>query len=291
MDFTPVQRAAAIDRSPATASCADSVRRIRLLSYNVHGCIGRDRRLDPARVVKVLSEMPADTMALQEVPPGEHGRAFLEQAAAATGLTPLALYQLPHAHHANALLARFAPRTVRYHDLTIRGCYPRGAIDAELDCDGVTVQVIATHLGLRPGERRKQIRRLLRIVKRSEAPVVLLGDFNEWLAWGRPLRWLHEHFRRPPAIRSFPSALPLFALDRVWVSRPGRVVNIRAHTTPLARIASDHLPVIALVELSAKGTARAANDPRLVAPRGGGAAFAASSAPSFPAHQEGGGQG
>jgi endonuclease/exonuclease/phosphatase family metal-dependent hydrolase len=77
----------------------------------------------------------------------------------------------------------------------------------------------------------------------------LLGDINEWFTWGRPLRWLHTHFGRPPAPRSFPSLLPTFRLDRVWVSRPSVVRSVRAHISPLARQASDHLPVKALVEL------------------------------------------
>lgn len=236
----------------ARAQCGDDpATRLRLVSYNVHGCVGRDRKLDLERVVAVIKEMPADVVALQEVPTAEHGREFLRLARAATGLVPVTgpLFEIAHAHHANAVLTRCAVRAAHPLNLTVRRYAPRGAIDVDLMCNGTVVRVIATHLGLRPGERRQQIQRLLLTVRRADLkPVVLLGDINEWLAWGRPLRWLHRHFRKPPAMRSFPSGLPLFALDRIWVSRPGRVVTVQTHRTPLARLASDHLPVVGLVE-------------------------------------------
>jgi endonuclease/exonuclease/phosphatase family metal-dependent hydrolase len=147
-------------------------------------------------------------------------------------------------HYGNALLSRLPVRKVRRLDLSIRGREPRGAIDAELDAR-VAIQVLATHLGLRPFERRWQVRRLLEAVEASSAPVkVLLGDLNEWFLWGRPVRWLQGVFGDTPAPATFPAKRPMLALDRLWAAPPSSMVRLYAHDTPLARVASDHLPLV-----------------------------------------------
>jgi endonuclease/exonuclease/phosphatase family metal-dependent hydrolase len=210
--------------------------RIELVSYNVHGCVGWDGRADPARVAAVLEEIGGDIVALQEVPPLERGgELFLNRVSAATGLKAIAGAELlgHFAHYGNALLTRFAVKRMSTLDLGVQGREPRGAINVDLECGAVRLNVIATHLGLSPAERRTQIQRILPVVTQQTCPVALLGDINEWFTWGRPLRWLHAHFGRPPAP----------------VSRPSIVTSVRAHITPLSRKASDHLPVRAIAEL------------------------------------------
>jgi endonuclease/exonuclease/phosphatase family metal-dependent hydrolase len=72
-----------------------------------------------------------------------------------------------------------------------------------------------------------------------------MGDVNEWFLIGRPLRWLHRHFKNVPAPATFPARLPLLALDRIWVKPRAMLLSIQRHDTALARLASDHLPVVA----------------------------------------------
>jgi endonuclease/exonuclease/phosphatase family metal-dependent hydrolase len=170
---------------------------------------------------------------------------------ALTGLKAIAGSELlgRFAHYGNALLTHFALCRMSTLDLGVQGREPRGAINVELECSAVRLNVIATHLGLSPAERRTQIQRILPVVSQQSCPVALLGDLNEWFTWGRPLRWLHAHFGRPPAPRSFPSVCPAFRLDRIWVSRPSILTSVLAHTSPLARRASDHLPVKGVAEL------------------------------------------
>jgi endonuclease/exonuclease/phosphatase family metal-dependent hydrolase len=78
-------------------------------------------------------------------------------------------------------------------------------------------------------------------------PAVLLGDLNEWLLWGRPLRWLNRHFASTANPRTYPARFPLFALDRIWARPRTLLRSVETHTSPLARLASDHLPLKAVL--------------------------------------------
>jgi endonuclease/exonuclease/phosphatase family metal-dependent hydrolase len=135
-------------------------------------------------------------------------------------------------------------------DLSFPGREPRGAIGATIACGGdQRLQIVTTHLGLRPAERRYQVQRLLELFDAERAvPAVLLGDLNEWLLWGRPLRRLHAYFKETPAPATFPARFPLFALDRVWVRPRSALVHLAANVSELARRASDHLPITAVLE-------------------------------------------
>jgi endonuclease/exonuclease/phosphatase family metal-dependent hydrolase len=224
--------------------------RVTVASYNIHIGIGRDGAFAPERTASVLQELHADVIALQEVQLGRGTFNMLKFLQVATGLSGVARPTLVHPVHGdygNALLTRHRVHTLRAVDLTIGDHEPRGALDVVLDCDGAPLRVVATHLGLHPGERRAQVRRLLEEIDATAAgmPTVLAGDVNEWFLWGRPLRWLHSHFSATPAPPTFPAGRPLFALDRIWVKPRSYLHGVRAHASELSRLASDHLPVVA----------------------------------------------
>ena len=146
----------------------------------------------------------------------------------------------------NAVLTRLPVISTRRICLSYGDREPRTALDVVLETGARPLRLIATHLGLKPGERRFQVRRILEHVAGDEPPVtVLLGDFNEWFLVGRPLRWLHARFGRPPALRTYPSRFPLFALDRIWVHPQRALTRFSADGSSAARTASDHLPVLA----------------------------------------------
>jgi endonuclease/exonuclease/phosphatase family metal-dependent hydrolase len=222
-----------------------------IATYNIHACIGADGRFVPQRIVDVLRELKADVVALQEV---EHhdvgGLDLLDYLAAETGFTAVAGPTLLREtrDYGNALLTRLPISAIDQVDLSLPGHEPRGALNVMLDWHGRTLQTVATHLGLRPGERRKQVRQLLSLFEPHVADIsVLLGDLNEWLLWGRPLRYLFHHFMPTPHLRTYPARLPVFALDRIWVRPRARLVGIETHASALARVASDHLPLKAVI--------------------------------------------
>jgi endonuclease/exonuclease/phosphatase family metal-dependent hydrolase len=219
-------------------------------TYNIHDAIGADGKFAPERIAAVIAELNADVIALQEI--GSHVAgtdvlAFLRDATsyiAVAGPTRLR----SSGEYGNCLLTRFPVRETTRIDLTFREREARGALDVLLDCDGDPLRIIATHLGLRPAERRAQIQQLLAVLEtQTPAPTVLMGDLNEWFLWGRPLRWLHAHFEKMPATATFPASAPIFALDRIWIEPRSLLDRVWVHKSALARVASDHLPVLARI--------------------------------------------
>ena len=217
---------------------------LRVASYNVHGAVGSDGRRDVERIARVIVELGCDTVGLQET----YGSALIGER---LGMHVIASpdHCWHDRHVGNALLTRRKVLAVRHHDVRLPGCEPRTAIDVDIEVGGRPLRAIVTHLGLPPAERRYQVRRLLNLIKSTplDGRVVVLGDINEWLPLGRPLRWMNALLGRSPAERSFPSRFPLFALDRVWVRPRHALLAFGAHRSPLAEKASDHLPVKAII--------------------------------------------
>jgi len=230
-------------------------------SYNIHQCVGMDRRRDARRIASVIHDLDCDAIGLQEVDSraGPHAESKqLDYLAHATGMEALAGSTiLRHdGDYGNALLTRRPVLAVRRHDISFASREPRGALDVDLDVEGHRVRIVVTHLGLRPAERRYQVKLLLKLLHPAEPGelVVALGDINEWLPIGRPLRWLHGLLGCPPSQRTFPTWFPLFALDRVWVHPRAALIDVRAHAGGLARVASDHYPLKAIISLDALRT-------------------------------------
>lgn len=235
-------------------SCEGGGRPFTVSSYNVHGCVGGDRHYDPVRVGEVLRELAADVIGLQEVDSrltAERPHDQLDLLAAAAGLHAVAgpTIEDPNGRFGNALLTCLPVLEIRRHPLAIPGREPRGALDVDLGTSAVPTRVIVTHLGLGSGERRDQVELILRLVEGHEGgPLVLLGDFNEWMGVRHPVRRLRAQFGRVAAPRTFPARFPLLRLDRLWVRPKEKLSRVRTHRSPKSRWASDHLPVVGLVD-------------------------------------------
>jgi endonuclease/exonuclease/phosphatase family metal-dependent hydrolase len=216
--------------------------KLRVASYNVHGFVGSDGRCDVPRIAEVVRNLDADAIALQEVtfdqPP-------LELPGYRSFSVPVQRLDLPYG---NQVLTRLPILSAQRICLTYHGREPRNALEVVLETGARPLRLIATHLGLRPGERRFQVKRILEhVVGDEESVTVLVGDFNEWFLLGRPLRWLHARFGRSPAVATYPARFPLIALDRVWVHPRQALTRFSAYAK--ARTESDHLPVLAELEV------------------------------------------
>lgn len=218
-------------------------------SYNVHRCYGTDGRYLPERIVDIVRALDCDVVGLQEV-----DRRFLaggtsqrEYLAREMGMTALHGTNFEHrrARYGTVLLTRLPVRQARALELTVRNLPPRDAVVAELALeDDVPLRVAVAHLGLRVAERRLQVRHLLHALDAmpGDTPTVVMGDFNEWKAGGA-LRELNRHFGSGHLPRTFPARLPLLPLDRIWVWPPRGLRRLAVFGAPMARLASDHLPL------------------------------------------------
>ena len=224
---------------------------LRIATYNVHGGVGLDRRYDPARIARVIAELDVDVIALQELQSRADSN-MLDILRRATSMYAVAAttFHTKFGDFGNGLLSRFPIVSSERIDLSVQGREPRNAIDANLKCKGVPLRIIGTHLGLQSSERREQSARLISALEQHPSVTnILLGDINDWTMPNRAVQALHGHFGESPAHATFPSLLPLFALDRIWVSAPSTLVRVHAHRSRTARVASDHLPLIANLEL------------------------------------------
>ena len=242
----------------------------RLLTYNIHkGIGGVDRRYDLARIVGVIRHHRPDVALLQEVDEGVPRSRRDRQAeliAEAVELPHLAFQcnvKCREGHYGNAILSRFPLSDAVDVDLSIPLKKRRRA--QVVRCTALhaghqrSFTVINVHLGLAGFERRIQIRRLLRheclAQLRTEAPVILAGDFND--GWGllRKSELEPHGFRQASGkVRTFPAVAPLRQLDRVFIR--GALQDHGAHggRTHQCRRASDHLPLIVELELTGEET-------------------------------------
>jgi endonuclease/exonuclease/phosphatase family metal-dependent hydrolase len=245
---------------------------LRIATYNIHGGLAswtaQSKRQMIARIAQVIGELDADVIALQEVPlGGSETPDVLSQLREATGMAAVegATLDTPKRRYGNAVLSRLPVRMARTLDLSFHRREPRGALDADIECAGRLVRVVATHLGLSASERSTQVRTLLAAFDNSDLPVILVGDINEWFVRGRALRALVSHFRRAPAPRTFPTFCPMFALDRIWMHPGEYLVDVAVHRSALARQASDHYPLVARIRMPAYSP----NPPPHLGPLGG----------------------
>ncbi|WP_273756202.1 endonuclease/exonuclease/phosphatase family protein [Bartonella sp. MM73XJBT] len=227
-------------------------------SYNVHKCVGIDKIFNPTRIVRVITELQVDILALQEVDKrfGERvGLIDLQLLKNQTGLTRVPLNTMSpdgHGWHGNALFVRKG-HVRDILQITLPGIEPRGAVIVELEMDVGLIRIIAAHFGLLRHSRNQQTKTLLALLqKRSLMPTLLIGDFNEWRTGkGSSLKHFSSYFDSTfGTVPSFPSRFPFLALDRIFAFPHQLVTNIENHYSPLSRIASDHLPIKAYLDLA-----------------------------------------
>jgi len=235
----------------------------RLMTYNVHRCVGVDRKLDVGRIAAVIAEHEPDIVCLQELDVGRARTGGIDQADAIAQRLSMSFHFHPAMwveteQYGDAILTPHPERLVRVGALPIvqgvPGNEPRGALWAAIDLPGGKVNVINTHLGLIPHEQRLQAEALTGPEWLGHpdctGPTILAGDFNA-TSMTRPYQILVQRLddaqRRlglRPSIKTFPSSFAAIRIDHCFVSPDIRVAGATAPRSPLARAASDHLPLV-----------------------------------------------
>jgi endonuclease/exonuclease/phosphatase family metal-dependent hydrolase len=160
--------------------------------------------------------------------------------------------------YGNAILSRFPLHDLRDVELTIPLKKRRRALVAhcrlEVGAHTRSLVLANCHLGLAEFERRIQLRRLLDCESirrlRQETAVVAGGDMNDvWGGLGKATLELAGFRSATGPVKTFPAFLPLRPLDRIYYRGGLRVSHAHASRSGLARVASDHLPLVADFEL------------------------------------------
>jgi endonuclease/exonuclease/phosphatase family metal-dependent hydrolase len=245
------------------------MKRLRVLSYNVHRCVGGDGVYSPHRIADVIRSFTPDVVALQELDVGHPRSGHADQPAEIAALLGMRHLFFPaieraNEHYGDAILTPHVLEPIRVGPLPTLPDRPRlerrGALWAAVRWQEVTVQVLNTHLGLNRRERLSQIESLLGPDwlgdPRCQSPRIFCGDFNAWPGT-RAYALLRGSLQDPLAGRAaltrratFPARWPLVQLDHVFLSNDFVVHRVEVPRTPLTRVASDHLPVVVEVSLA-----------------------------------------
>lgn len=231
------------------------MRILRVGTYNVHGHKGTDGKIIAERTFEVVRGLDADFVALQEFVDSKAptGESLLTYWSRTLGMHSAyaAAFERGGEEFGNALLSRWPILEQHAHDVSLPGYRRRVVLEALVNAEGRTLQVMSLHLGVSPRERALQAQQLFSLCSTTRADLhLLLGDFNEWSRFSAVSRRLRAHFDVTRQLATFPAWAPVVGLDRVWVHPRGRVLQTHVDSSPAARRASDHLPLIATIDWS-----------------------------------------
>ena len=256
--------------------------KLRIATWNIHkGVSALGRRPRVHGIKQALAGIGADIVFLQEVQgrhdllaikhaswPSQSQHEFLANDAQHTAYGKNAVYD--HGHHGNALLSNFPIAAVRNHDVSDHAFESRGILHCIVTIDTQIIHCYVIHLGLFAGSRLRQTEALIDAVSASapsDAPLLIAGDFNDWTnslseslcerlgvtevfdrhltasRFGSYLRRLSGRGPRKAPARTFPAAMPVLQLDRIYV-RGFDVVDAKVlFGASWARL-SDHAPIM-----------------------------------------------
>jgi endonuclease/exonuclease/phosphatase family metal-dependent hydrolase len=245
--------------------------KLRLMTYNVHRCVGTDRKLDVERVAEVIAAAQPDVVALQELDVRRARTGGVDQAHRLAELLKMSSHFHPamtveEELYGDAILTALPEKKVKADGLPlytrIPGLEPRNAIWITVEVGGTPVQIINTHLGLVPQEQKRQAAALLgeqwMAHEAWKAPGILLGDFNA-TPYSATYRLLKAALRdaqtqsptwRKTPTATFPSSFPFMRIDHVFLTKGLETVNVSSPYGALARVASDHLPLVVDLEIT-----------------------------------------
>lgn len=254
-------------RAPSDAPIRPAAARaetLRVMTYNVHSCIGMDGKIDPERIARIIARARPDVVALQELDVGRGRTHGLDQAQLIARCLEMDFHFHPAVHleeerYGDAILTHLPRCLVRAAPLPGLAdkpqLEPRGALWVSVDLHGRTVQILNTHLGLNVRERLAQTEALLGADwlgnVHCRTPVILCGDFNALPSsavcrrLARRLNDVQIEARQHRPRSTFSGRFPTLRIDHIFVSPDIEVTGIEVPNSALARVASDHLPLVA----------------------------------------------
>lgn len=240
----------------------------RIMTYNVHSCLGLDGRLSIARIAKVIAYYDPDIICLQELDVGRRRTGHLHQAEELAHVLEMAYQFNPALEvkgelYGDAILSRFPMRLFKAGPLPTvdvgRYLEPRGALWVEVEIGGRKVHIMNTHLGLNRLERYLQASCLVGQEwlehPHCDGPVILCGDMNAgpgsrvYRALSAKLKDAHRLASKRRPKNTWQSQFPMRRIDYVFVSKDVRVVAACVPTNALTRATSDHLPLFLDLEM------------------------------------------
>ncbi len=232
---------------------------VRVMTYNVHRCVGTDRKLDPERIAEVIASANVDVVALQELDVGQARTGHVHQPEWLAERLGMAVHftaarPCDEGYYGNAILSRHPFSLASEGMLRRRAGEQRAVQWLKVSVAGRELNVMNTHLSIHFRERLLQIEQLMGaewLAKtESHLPLLICGDLNS-SRFSPVYRQLRRHLRdtqcangaRPKA--TWPSQLPLLRLDHLFASGNVTVRGCEVLRDRLSVFASDHLPLVA----------------------------------------------
>ncbi|MFH1061987.1 MAG: glycosyltransferase [Candidatus Omnitrophota bacterium] len=237
---------------------------IRIMTYNVHSCIGMDGKISPKRIARVIGRHEPDIVALQELDMGRKRTGGVDQPLLIAKALEMMYHFYPSVvvddeeRYGNAVLSRYPIELIRTGRLPgaikISRAEPRGVLWTVISIAGIRINFLNTHLGFLPREGMRQTKALLGLEWVAhpvcDGPIILCGDFNALpnsqicRNIKQVLRDAQEELENHSPKGTWSSHYPIRRIDHVFISPEIEVTNVEVSRTDIDKISSDHLPLI-----------------------------------------------
>jgi len=243
-------------------------KRLRVLTYNVHSCIGMDGKISPERIARVIARNAPDIVALQEIDVGKERTGSIDQAHIIAKQLQMDFHFHPtvrvaEEQYGDAILTHLPMRLVKSGKIpglpNKPHLEPRGAIWVEIEFEGLRLQCINTHLGLLGQERMAQMEALMGHEwlghPDCRSPALICGDFNALPTFpvcrmlARKFDDVQSKLPEYKPLNTFFGRYPLIRIDHIYVGKNIEVLAVDVPDNELVRVASDHRPLIAELEI------------------------------------------
>jgi len=238
---------------------------LRVMSYNVHSCIGMDGKMSPERIARVIARYDPDVIALQELDAGRVRTLGTDQAGLLADLLDMQYHFHPvlrveEEMYGNAILSRHPMKIIEAAGLpriyTHAFFEPRGALWVEIEYLGCKIQLMNTHLSFWKPEQKIQAEALCgpdwlgHPDCQGADPVILCGDLNAspyspvYRRIQKQLNDAQLKLDQHTPLNTWFGHCPIGRIDHVFISSGVAVLGVDVPATRLEKLASDHLPLI-----------------------------------------------